>query len=88
MARGSTTPTTSTTRFDCSALALTADVRLTDRVSVLTEIRSENGDTRETLRTLRAPPAVARPTDRYSGRAHSAYVRRVRAAQSTARAIR
>ena len=80
-ARGSTTPTTSTTRCGCSASASTADVRLTDRVSILTEIRSENGDAVETVRALRARPPVARSPDRHSGGTHSADVRRVLAAR-------
>ncbi len=60
---------------------LTADVRLTDRVSILTEIRSENGDSIKPYALyVRVRPWRDRP-DRYSGRTHPADLRRIRAAR-------
>ncbi len=50
-------------------VALNADVRLTDRVSILTEIRSENGDTVKPYALyLRVRPWRDRPIDIQAGR--------------------
>ncbi len=50
-------------------LALTADVRLTDRLSILTEIRSENGDTVKPYALyVRLRPWRDRPIDIQAGR--------------------
>ena len=76
----STTPTTSTRRCGCCALDLTASVQGGDRVSVLGEIRSENGGGPQpyALYVRVRPWTDARL--RHPGRPRAADLRRVRAA--------
>ena len=66
-------------------IGVTADVRLTDRISVLTEIRSENGDgVKPYALYVRVRPWRDRPIDIQAGR-HPSDVRRIFAARLRSR---